>query len=176
MVAWLSVWSKVQWFAYRAADATTTKSSLASLKSRMVFRWPFVKRFALCYRTVVCPVLSLCDVRALWPNGWTDQDETWHAGRPRPWPHCIRWGPSSSSPKGAQHPPIFGPCLLQPNGCMDQDATQHGARPRPRWLCVRWGPRSPSPKRGQSLPPKKNWPMFIVAKRLNGSRWYLAWR
>ena len=23
----------------------------------------------------VCPV---CDVRALWPNGWTDQDETWH--------------------------------------------------------------------------------------------------
>jgi len=27
-----------------------------------------------------CPVLSVCDVRALWPNGWTDQDETWHAG------------------------------------------------------------------------------------------------
>ena len=27
--------------------------------------------------------LSVCDVRALWPNGWTDQDETWHAGRPR---------------------------------------------------------------------------------------------
>ena len=25
-------------------------------------------------------VLSVCDVRALWPNGWTDQDETWHAG------------------------------------------------------------------------------------------------
>ena len=22
----------------------------------------------------VCPVLSVCDVRALWPNGWTDQD------------------------------------------------------------------------------------------------------
>ena len=34
----------------------------------------------------VCPV---CDVRALWPNGWTDQDETWLAGRPRPWPHCV---------------------------------------------------------------------------------------
>ena len=28
--------------------------------------------------------LSVCDVRALWPKGWTDQDETWHAGRPRP--------------------------------------------------------------------------------------------
>jgi len=26
-----------------------------------------------------CPVLSVCDVRALWLNGWTNQDETWHA-------------------------------------------------------------------------------------------------
>ena len=42
----------------------------------------------------------------LWPNGWTDQDETWHAGRPRHWPHCVRWGPSSPSPKGVQ-PPQF---------------------------------------------------------------------
>ena len=45
----------------------------------------------------VCPV---CDVRALWPNGWTDQDDTWHAGRPWPWPHCVRWGPSSPPLKG----------------------------------------------------------------------------
>ena len=76
---------------------------------------PFVKRFALCYQSVVlsigpvhlsvCPV---CDIHALWPNGWTDQDETWHAGRPRPWPHCVRWRPSSPSPKGAQ-PPNFRP-------------------------------------------------------------------
>ena len=42
--------------------------------------------------------LSVCHVRALWPNGWTDQDETWHAGRPRPWPHCVRRGTSSPSP------------------------------------------------------------------------------
>ena len=34
-----------------------------------------------------------------------DQDETWHAGRPQPWPHGVRWGPSSPSPKGAQQPP-----------------------------------------------------------------------
>jgi len=54
-------------------------------------------------------VLSVCPVCALWLNGWTDQDETWRAGRPRPWPHCVRWGPSSSSPKGAQplnFPPV----------------------------------------------------------------------
>jgi len=31
-----------------------------------------------------CPVLSVCDVGVLWPSGWTDQDETWHAARPRP--------------------------------------------------------------------------------------------
>jgi len=51
----------------------------------------------------VCPV---CDVRAQCPNGCTDQDETWHAGRPRPWPHCVRWGPRSPSPKGrrSSHP------------------------------------------------------------------------
>jgi len=28
--------------------------------------------------------LSVCNIRALWPNVWTDQDEIWHAGRPRP--------------------------------------------------------------------------------------------
>jgi len=32
--------------------------------------------------------------------------------------------------KGAQQPPIFGPCLLWPNGWMDQDATGYGGRPR----------------------------------------------
>ena len=38
----------------------------------------------LSVRCLVCPVLSVCDcdVRALWPNGWTDQDKTWHAGKP----------------------------------------------------------------------------------------------
>jgi len=40
----------------------------------------------------------------LWPNGWTDQGETWDAGRPRPWPHYIRWGLSSPSTKEAQRP------------------------------------------------------------------------
>ena len=116
-----------------------------------IFERPFVKRFALCrlcYRTVVC--LSVCDVRALWPNGWTDQDETWHAGRPRPWPQCVM-GTQHPLPKG-HRPTIFGPYLLRPNGCMDQDATWYGAMPQPRRLCVRWGPS----------PPLNVWPMFII--------------
>jgi len=81
----------------------------------------------------VCPVLSV----TLWPNGWTNQDETSRAGRSRPWPHCIRWGPRSSSPKGAQ-PPVFAPYLLWPNGSMDQDATWYGGSPRPKRHCLRW--------------------------------------
>ena len=109
--------------------------------------------------------LSVCDVRVLWPNGWTDQDETWHAGRPRPWPYCVRWEPSCPSQRGTV-PPIFGPYLLRPNGCMDQDVTWYEGRPRPRRLCVRWGPRSPLPKRGQS--PQKFSVMIIAAKRLDG--------
>ena len=45
-----------------------------------------------------CPVcLSVCDACVLWPNGWMDQDETWHGGRPHTWPHCVRWGPSCPS-------------------------------------------------------------------------------
>jgi len=56
------------------------------------FGRPFVKtvRPTLSDRCPVCPVclsvLYVCNVGALWPNGWIDQDETWHAGRPRPWP------------------------------------------------------------------------------------------
>jgi len=49
----------------------------------------------------------------LWLNGWTDQNATWHGGRPQQRP-CIRWGPNSSpSEKRALQPlPIFSPCLL----------------------------------------------------------------
>ena len=87
---------------------------------------------------------------------------------------CVRWRPSPS-PKRGRSPPIFSPCLMWPNGCMDQDATWYGGRPWPRRHCVRWGPSSPSPKRGPS--PRPNFRhMSIVAKRLDASRWHLAWR
>ena len=66
-------------------------------KHFIIFGRPFVKRFAPCYRA---DVLSACNVGALWPNGWMDRDETWHADRPRPWTHCVRWGSRSPSLKG----------------------------------------------------------------------------
>jgi len=53
----------------------------------------------------VCPV---CNVGVLWPNGWTDPGESWHAGRPWPWSHCVRWGPMSPTPQG-HSPPDFQP-------------------------------------------------------------------
>jgi len=116
----------------------------------MLFGRPLVKRFALCYRTVVLSVLSVCNVGVLWPNrnGWMDQDAIWYRGRYRPRRHCVRWGPSS--PQGAQ-PPIFGPCLLWSNGWMDQDRTWHGGRPRSQPYCVKWGPSSP-PEKGFTAP------------------------
>jgi len=65
-----------------------------------------------------------------------DQDETWRGGRPRPWPHCVRWGPRSPLQKGAQPLlPIFGPSLLWPSGWKDQDATWLGDRPWRRRRC-----------------------------------------
>ena len=38
------------------------------------------------------PIFDPC---LLWPNGWMDQDGTWHGGGPWSRPHCARWGPSS---------------------------------------------------------------------------------
>jgi len=143
---------------------------------KCLYYWATVCKMVCPMLSVRClSVLSVCDVCALWPNGWTDQDETWQADRPRPWPHCVRWGPSSPSPKGHSPHPIFGPYLLRPNGCMDQYATWYRGRPQPRGLCVRWGPSLP-PQKGAELPPPNFWPMFIVDKRLDGSRWHLACR
>jgi len=86
-------------------------------------------------------VCSVCNVNVLWPNGWTDQNETCHAGRPRPG-HIVLDGEPAPPPPKRHSPPILGPYLLRPNGSMDQDATWYGGRSRPRRLCVRWGPRS----------------------------------
>jgi len=38
-----------------------------------------------CLSVLSCPV---CNVGVLWTNGWTDQGESWHAGRPRLWSLC----------------------------------------------------------------------------------------
>jgi len=102
-------------------------------------------------RCLSCPV---CDVRALWPKGWTDQDETWRAGRSRPWPHCVRWGPSSPSPKGAQPQPNFRPISVAAKWLHGSRCHLVWSRPQPRRLCVRWRPHCTLPKKGAEPPPQ----------------------
>jgi len=86
--------------------------------------------------------------------------------------------PAPSAQRGGAPSPIFGPFLFWPNGWMHQDATWYRGRPQTRGLWIRWGP-TPLPKGrwrlgADSLPNFS--PMAIVAERLDGSIWHLAWR
>jgi len=109
-----------------------------------------------------------------------DQDKTWHAGRPPPWPHCVRWGPSSPSPKGVQPPPSnFRPIPIVAKWL---DGLRIFLK-MPLDMEVGLGQgdfvldRDPAPsstKKGRSPSPNFRL-MSIVAKRLDGSRWHLAW-
>jgi len=87
----------------------------------------------------------------LWPNGWMDQDATWYRGmlegRPRPRPHCVRWGLTSALRRGTTSQfSVHVYCVakrLDGSGC-------HSVwryRPQPRPHCVRWRPSSSSRSR-----------------------------
>jgi len=132
---------------------------------------PFVKRLALRYQTAVyLSRLSVCEVGVLWPNSWMDQDETWHGNMPRPQPHCVRWGPSSPSPKEAQ-PPQFSAhvCCGQTAGWIKMPlGTEVDLGPGD---IVLDGNPAPPKNRGHSTP---NFGPCIVAKRLHVSRCHLV--
>ena len=123
-----------------------------------MFGRPFVKRFTVCYQTIVSPVLSCLSVLSvtLVYCGQTVGRIKMKLGMQvglSPGHIVLVWDPAPPPPKG-HSPLIFGPYLFWPNGCMDQDATRHGARPRSRRLCVRWEPRSALPKRGAKPRPQ----------------------
>ena len=116
------------------------------------------------------PVLSVClsclsvtsDVGVLWSNGWIDQDETWHGGRPRPRRHCVRLEPWSAQ-KGGTAPPILAYVYC------GQTA---GWIRMPLGMAVGLGPGHIMLD-GTQLPPKKGTalqfsPISVVAKRLDG--------
>jgi len=124
-----------------------------------------------------CPVrvscLSVGDIRALWPNCWTDQYATligkqlglgpdhivldrdpapvpWRDTAPQFKAHicCGQMAAWIKMPLGMELGLASGDYVLEMNA-------------------------APSPKRRRSPPPKKKCrPMFIGAKRLDGSRWY----
>ena len=120
---------------------------------------PFVKRwFALCYRTVILSVLSVCNVaKRLDGSRWN-----------LPQPHCIRWGSSPPPKKG--HSPQFlaHVCCGQTAGWVKIPlSAEVGLGPGD---IVLDGDPAPPRKRGHSSPP----PLLglcIVAKRLDES-WY----
>ena len=78
---------------------------------RSLTRTPMVLR----YRTVVlslclsvCLSCPVCNVGVLWPNGWMDQDESWHAGMLGPG-HIVLDGDPSPPPQRGTAPPNFRP-------------------------------------------------------------------
>jgi len=88
-----------------------------------VFGRPFVKRFALCYRTVVCPVcrsvLSCLSVTLVYSGqtvGWIKMKLGTQVGLDTG--HIVLDGDPAIPPKGAQ-PPIVGSYRLWPNSRMD---------------------------------------------------------
>jgi len=78
-----------------------------------------------------------------------DQDETWHAGRPWPRPHCLRWVPSYLPQRGTA--PNFRPISAMAKWL--DGSRWHlawrlaSARPH----CARWGPSS-TPQKGAEPP------------------------
>jgi len=114
-------------------------------------------RFSRFWATVckaVRPVLSdhclsrpVCDVGIFWPNGWMDQDATWHVVGVNLGQIVLDGDPAPSPPKRGT-----APNFQSINGWMDQDAIWYGDTPWPRPHCVGWGPSSPHGK-GHSSPP-----------------------
>jgi len=115
----------------------------------MLFGRPFVKRFALCYRTVVCPFLPVTLVYCGQTVGWIKMKRDMPVGLVPG--HIVLDGDSASpAPKGHSSHPILDPHLLWPNGCMDEDATWYGGTPWPKGHCIRWVPSSPTEKGGRA--------------------------
>jgi len=54
------------------------------------------------------PVFGPC---LLWPNGWINEDATWHEVDLGP-RHIVLDGDPAHPARGALHPPLFGPCYV----------------------------------------------------------------
>ena len=139
--------------------------------SYFIFGRPFVKRFALCYRSVVC--LSVCDVGVLWPNGWMDPDETWHGGRPRPH-HSVLDGDPAPLPTKRHSPRFLAHVCFRKMTRWIKMSLGREVGLRPHHIVLHGDPAPPPHKRGQSPPNFGS--MSIVAQRLDGSRCHLVWR
>ena len=108
------------WAVFEFVRIQVIKTHFAKPRTgRVIFGRPFVKRFALCYQTIVLSVCPVCDVAVL-SNGWIDHDATWYGGRPQSRRHCVWWGLSSPPPKNG-HSPQFSAHVY----CGQTDADAH---------------------------------------------------
>jgi len=108
------------------AVCTVHTAGCAMISNYTHFGRPFVKPFAQCYRTVVCPVClrSWCIVAKR--LGWMDQDETCRRLDPG---HIVLDGDSAPLHKFPKTGTAnFRPMAIVANDCMDQDATGIGLR------------------------------------------------
>jgi len=135
------------------------------------FYWPIVCNMVRPMLSDHCPV---CDVGVLWPNGWMDQDETWHGGRL-----------ATLCYMGIQ---LLRPLPAHKRGTARQFLTtvhcgqKAGWTKMPHSMEVGLGPGdivsdgnpAPLPKRGTA--PATFRPMSVVAKWLDGSRCHLVRR
>jgi len=120
------------------------------------------------------PIFGPC---LLWPNGCMDQDATWYGGKPRPRPHCARWGPMQLPSPKRGHSPHLHPqfsvhvyCAQTAEWIKTSLGMKVDLDPRDTVLN---GTQFPSPKRGQT---PIFWPMSIVPKPLDGPRCHLVWK
>ena len=108
------------------------------------------------------------------PNGRMHQDATCYGGRPQPRELWVRWGPSPITTKGVEPTPQFSAhsycgrtagCIKMALGMeVDLDLVH----------IVLDGDTAPLPQKGGRAPNFR--PIFIVAKRLHGSRCHLVRR
>jgi len=130
------------------------------------FGQPFVKRFDLCYRTVVCLCVcgSVCLVRLAYCGetvGWIKMPLGMEVGlspgqivRPQPRPH-VRWGPGPSSPpfdRRTAAPALRFRSIVAKGLDRSRDVTWYGGRPWPGDIMLDEDPVPPNWK-GHSSPP-----------------------
>jgi len=88
-------------------------------KAYFIFGWPFVKRFALCYRTVVCPVCPVClSVTLVYCGdtvGWIKMPLAMEVGL-GPGHIVLDGDPLPSPSKKAHSTPTFRPTSIVANG------------------------------------------------------------
>ena len=117
------------------------------VKKLSVFGRPFVKRVALCYRSVVC--LSCLSVTFVHCGQTVGRIKTKLGKQVGRGPGHIVLDRDPAPPPTKGHSPHFRSISVAAKWL---HITWYGARPRPRRLCVKWGPRSPSQKGGRSPP------------------------